>query len=240
MELLDAEGDDDVEQQMFDAVHAVGDNDLERVRLLVEQGYDKDMMIGDYTPLYVAIKSGSFKVAQYLVEQGATLDKANSKGHTPLVAAVRTGQLEATRYLLEQGADRDKANNGCTPLHHAAMNGHLEIAMLLMSYGADLNARTNEGYLSIDCANTEIRQAIRDEPRRRMDHGHKRATEQDRHPNAATSASAQQEEGEGEEKEEEQSNKKPRMEEESAVAEEETKVAEEDEDSEPSDDEDDN
>ena len=242
MELLDAEGDDDVEQQMFDTVHAVGDNDLERVRLLVEQGYDKDMMIGGYTPLYVAIKSGSFKVAQYLVEQGATLDKANSKGHTPLVAAVRTGQLEATRYLLEQGADRDKANNGCTPLHHAAMNGHLEIAMLLMSYGADLNARTNDGRLPIDVARTEeIKQAIRDEPRRRMDHGHKRATEQNRHPNAATSASAQQEEGEGEEKEEEQSNKKPRMEEGSAVAEEEeeTKVAEEDEDSEPSDDEDD-
>ena len=92
--------------------------------------------------------------------------------------------------------------------------------MLLMSYGADLNARTNDGDLPIDMAirNTEeIKQAIRDEPRRRMDHGYKRATDQDQHPDAATSASAQQEEGE----------------------EEEIQVAEEDEDSEPSSDEED-
>ena len=111
--------------------------------------------------------------------------------------------------------------------------------MLLMSYGADLNARSNQGQLPIDLALTEeIKQAIRDEPRRRMDHGHKRATEQDRHPNAAASASAQQEQ---DEEEEEQSNKRPRLDEEAAVAvaEEETKVAEEDEDSEPSDEEDD-
>jgi hypothetical protein len=112
--------------------------------------------------------------------------------------------------------------------------------MLLMSNGANLNARDNRGLLPIDlAANEEIKQAISDEPRRRMDHGHKRATEQDRHPNAAaTLASAQQE------VQEQQSNKRPRLDNEGgavvAVAEEEdTKVAEEDEDSEPSSDEED-
>ena len=99
--------------------------------------------------------------------------------------------LVVARYLLEQGADRDKTDR-CdrTPLHHAVYNGHLETAKLLMVYGADLNVRGSRGQL----------------PRRRLDHGHKRATEQDRHSNAATSASAQQEENE----EEEQSDKKPR------------------------------
>ena len=107
--------------------------------------------------------------------------------------------------------------------------------MLLISYGADLNAKTSGGQLPIDDAFTEeIKQAIRDEPRRRMDHGHKRATEQDRHPNAATSASAQQQE---DEQEDEQCNEKPRLEE--GVEAEQGKVAEEDEDSEPSDEEDD-
>ena len=109
-----------------------------------------------------------------------------------------------------------------------------------MSYGADLNVRTNYGQLPIDIAHTEeIKQAIRDEPRRRMDEAPgKRATEQDRHPNAATSASTQQEET----KEEGQSNKRPRLDEGEVVAaaDEGTKVAEEDEDSEPSSDEDDN
>ena len=107
-----------------------------------------------------------------------------------------------------------------------------------MAYGADLNARTNSGQLPIDVAdNEEMKQAIRDEPRRRMDEAPgKRATEQDRHPNAATSASAQQM---VEEKEEDElSNKRPRLDE-GVGAKVEGKVAEEDEDSEPSSDEDD-
>ena len=103
-----------------------------------------------------------------------------------------------------------------------------------MVYGADLNARTNCGRLPIDMHNAteEMKQAIRDEPRRRMDHGHKRATEQDRHPNAAaTSASAQQDD----EDEEQTNNKQP------AEGEgEEGVVADEDQDSEPSSDEDGN
>ena len=113
--------------------------------------------------------------------------------------------------------------------------------MLLMSYGADLNARNRRGELPIELARTEeMKQAIRDEPRRRMDHGHKRATEQDRHPNAAAPANAQQEEGD-EEGEEEHSNKKPRLEQSATViTEEEAKIlAEINEDSEPSDEEDD-
>ena len=107
--------------------------------------------------------------------------------------------------------------------------------MLLMSYGADLNGTTISDQLPIDIARTEeIKQAIRDEPRRRMDEAPgKRATEQDRHPNVATSASVQQEENE---EEVEQSNKRPRLDE-GAVEAVETKVAEEDEDSEPSSDE---
>ena len=98
-----------------------------------------------------------------------------------------------------------------------------------MVYGADLIAENDRGQLPIDVARTEeIKQAIRDEPRRRLDHGHKRATEQDRHPNAAAPASAQQEEQEADE----QNNKRP-----ADGENKEGKIAEEDEDSEPSDEE---
>ena len=98
-----------------------------------------------------------------------------------------------------------------------------------MVYGADLNARTSDGRLPIDVAHIEeIKQAIRDEPRRRIDEAPgKRATEQDRHPNVATSTSAQ---GEEVEAEEEQGLKQPAGN---------GEVADEDQDSEPSSDEDD-
>ena len=68
---------------------AARDGNLKRVRLLVEQGADKDE--GDwegYTPLYMASNEGHFDVVQYLVEQGASLDKANDDGSTPLFTAV--------------------------------------------------------------------------------------------------------------------------------------------------------
>ena len=223
---------------------AVMDGNLDRVRLLVEQGADKEMGdVNDSTPLLLASCHGHLDMVQYLVEKGVKIDKPNDIGHTPLMAAAWRGHLEVTRYLLEQGADREKAdNNGKTPLHKAAFYGRLETVMLLMRYGADLNARDNYGKLPIDMThNEEIKQAIRDEPRRRMDEAPgKRATEQDRHPNSATLAPAQQEEDEG--VEDEQSNKRPRLDEGAAVAlvaEVETKVAEEDEDSEPSSDEND-
>ena len=222
---------------MSDLYDAARDGDLKRVQVLVvEQGVDKEETGGLYgsTPLYAASRNGHLAVVRYLVEQGADMEKADNGGWTPLIVASYRGHLEVVRYLLEQGANRDKANNGgYTSLHWAANKGHLEIAKLLMVYGADLNARTNGGLLPIDMGgrNTEeIRQAIRDEPRRRLDEAPgKRATEQDRHPNAATSASTQQDD----EGEEQSNNKKLPAEGEAQ----EGCVADEDQDSEPSSDE---
>ena len=180
--------------------------------------------------LYDAAESGDLERVQMLVEQGVDTEKTGWNGWAPLIIATYCGHLEVVRYLLEQGANRDKVTlDGWTSLHIAARDDHLEIAKLLMLFGANLNARTDSGRLPIDRAATEeIKQAIRDEPRRRRDEAPgKRATEQDRHPNAASSASTQQEE--------EESNKQP-----TEGEAEEGKVADEDQDSEPSSDEDGN
>ena len=209
---------------MSDLFCAAARGDLERVQVLVEQGVDMEKT-GFYGegPLWAASRKGHLTVVRYLVEKGANMEKADDSGWTPLIISSCRGHLDVVSYLLEQGANRDKGDNiQRTPLHHAAKEGHLETAKLLMVCGADLNARDNHGHLPIDMGclnNEEIRQAIRDEPRRRMDHGHKRATEKDRHPNAAASASSQ-----------EQSNKKPRLGKDDEV--EEGEVVEEDQESE--------
>ena len=157
--------------------------DLERVMLLADQGADKNQISGSHgaTALCRAAAKRHFDVARYLVEQGADMEKADRNGDTPLIYASYNGHVDVVRYLLDHGADRDKANEfDCTPIHAAAEGGHLETAKLLMVYGADLNAQDYYGRSPINVALTEeMRQAIRDEPRRRMDHGHKRATEQD-------------------------------------------------------------
>ena len=92
-----------------------------------------------------------------------------------------------------------------------------------------------QGASAVNCRSTlltkrKFKQAIRDEPRRRMDEAPgKRATEQDRHPKSVATAIAQQED------DEEQHNKQQ----EEGKAED-GQVADEDQDSEPSSDEDGN
>ena len=119
----------------MDLHDAAKKGDLERS--LVEQGADKNMYNSSgFTPLHRASWAKHLNIVQYLVEQGATIDKTtrSSSTHTPLSAAASYGHLDIVRYLLEQGADRDKADlEGDTPLHDAARYGHLQIAMLLMS-----------------------------------------------------------------------------------------------------------
>ena len=239
-----------------DLYNAAEVGDLKRVMELVEQGVDKEEKGGsdDFTPLYIASENDHLEVVRYLVEQGTSIENVSGPlKWTALMTASYYIRLEVARFLLEQGANRDKADiDGSTSLHLVTEKipeeepeevDRLELAKLLMVYGADLNAMTKTGQMPIDLVDDDdedLKQAIRDEPRRRLDEAPgKRATEQDRHPNATSSASAQHEDDEEEDAEDqEQSNKKPRLDEGAVV--EEGKVAEEDEDSEPSSDEGDN
>ena len=227
------EEEDDEEDLSSPFIAAAKAGDLTTMQSLLKHGavVNEATNLGK-TAIWHAARNDNLGIVQLLVEQGADMEKCDRYERSPLFIACCYGHLEVARYLLEQGANREKVSVcGWTPLHVAADNGHLNTAKLLMVYGADLNARDNNGDLPIDThgATEEIKQIIRDEPRRRMDHGHKRATEQDRHPNAATSASGLQED---EEDEGVPSNKKQRLDEGTEV--EEGKVAEEDEDSEPS------
>ena len=64
---------------------AAKEGNLELVRLLVEQGADKDKAdrVG-CTPLFWGCDRGHIDVVKYLVEQGASLDKADSSGVPPI------------------------------------------------------------------------------------------------------------------------------------------------------------
>ena len=172
---------------------ASNEGHLDVVQILVEQGADQNKTtINGETPIAMASFNGHLEVVKYLLEQGSSIEKVDNDGWTPLNSGVLAGQLEVVQYLLEQGADRDKGNvEGGTPLHHAAHMGDLDILLLLMSYGANLNARSSDGQLPIDLAlKEEIKQAIRNEPRRRLDHGLKRTTEPDRDCCTVTSQAA--------------------------------------------------
>ena len=76
--------------ELYDAACA---GDLERVILLMEQGEDKNQVDGTYrmTALYEAAENNHFAVVQYLVEQGADIEKADTLDgllYSVLLAAV--------------------------------------------------------------------------------------------------------------------------------------------------------
>ena len=174
---------------------------LGMVQYLVAQGVDKNKrgrLVGG-TPLFIAASlHGHSHVVQFLVQQGADMGKGGAgPGVSPLYAAVMCGNFEIVEYLLEEGADREASDDlGHTSLHIAAEYGHLKIVKALMRYGANLDARNKQGQLPIDLArNEEIKQAIRDEQRRRNDHTYKRIRDEDLQP-------AEEQGGEGEEEDE--------------------------------------
>ena len=182
------EEEDQEDLSSFPFLAATVANDFTTVQTMLKQGAIDKNETADLgrSAMWYAAYQGHLAILQLLVEQGGDMEKADHYGRNPLLMASLKGNLEAVRHLLEQGANRDTtSNSGWTPLHWAAENEHIDVAKLLMVYGADLDARTmNFNQLPIDQVRSiEMLEAIRDEPRRRMDHGYKRTTEQDRHPN---------------------------------------------------------
>jgi len=58
-----------------------------------------------WTPLLVAINRGHFAMAEFFVQAGADVNRANSAGETPLYHAVAKGSQALVRCLLAAGAD---------------------------------------------------------------------------------------------------------------------------------------
>ncbi len=87
---------------------AVQDNDLGRVRELVEAGADPNLFddLGK-TPLHYACKNENFAIAEYLIEHGAEVNAHHeaSIGNTPLGDVAGACSLNMADFLLKHGAD---------------------------------------------------------------------------------------------------------------------------------------
>jgi len=75
----------------------------------------------------IACYKGHLKIAQYLIELGADVNRKSVKGNTALHDCAESGSLEILQLLLENGARMDVDSYGMTPLLAAAVSGHTHI-----------------------------------------------------------------------------------------------------------------
>jgi uncharacterized protein len=135
-----------------------------------DRGLDGMLTTGT-TPLLRAAKALDAPAVKVLLEHGADLTLANSRGMTPIMAAAGLGSVDAdTRgfylsedtqqraidtltLLIKAGGDVNaKDSRGLTPLHEAARWGWNDVVTFLVKNGADLTVKDNRGLTPIDSA----------------------------------------------------------------------------------------
>jgi uncharacterized protein len=115
------------------------DNDRALKRWLDAGGDPNQATPQGQTPLILAMKEGSFKVAAMLLEHPQTrVDATNSADETALMMAALKGHLDWVRRLVDKGAAINR--DGWTPLHYAASDGAFEVVRWLLDKGARIDA----------------------------------------------------------------------------------------------------
>src|ERR1051325_4056224 len=128
-------------------VKAIGSKELERVKRIVEQGFDLKKEIvwsvhERFTALQSAISNGSPETVAYLIAQGVDVNQCRF-GWTPLMRACDLGREDVCDLLLEAGAEvnttswGDFHERGESALILAAHRGTVRIVRKLLAAGAD-------------------------------------------------------------------------------------------------------
>ena len=128
--------------------------DINKVKLLLEQGFDIDIQNDlDETPLYLACKNEHTQIVKLLLEHGANPNTKKYCGKTPIFAACKDNYVDVAKLLLKYGADVNvTSNRNTTPLlelcsgWNANYDKNLELVKLLLAHRANANPKYCEDY----------------------------------------------------------------------------------------------
>ncbi|MEW6347869.1 MAG: ankyrin repeat domain-containing protein [Thermodesulfobacteriota bacterium] len=128
-------------------VAAAMNNDLTRVRKLLQDGHDVNAKGPEgVTALHAAARAGSAELVRVLLEHSADVNARNSDKETALFGAAEDGHVDVLRLLLDAGADvnaRDKY--GATALFSGSGNARLNAVKIMLRKGADVKVTTPNG-----------------------------------------------------------------------------------------------
>ena len=123
-----------------DFFRAVGSDDARTVSALLGRGFDPNSVDErGQVGLYLALREGSPKVAESLLQQpDLRIDAANAAGETPLMMAALRGRLDWCQRLLARGSQVNR--EGWTPLQYAATGPEPKAVALMLDSGARIDA----------------------------------------------------------------------------------------------------
>lgn len=117
---------------------AVSDNDLGRVRRLVDEGADVNAIAyGSLRILHIACGRRDASIAKFLIARGADVRAKDDSGQTALYYAVF--HPDVVELLIAKGADVNARDCGYTALYWAAKFGLKESVEVLISKGAKVD-----------------------------------------------------------------------------------------------------
>ena len=142
----DGMDDQDRETPLNSAITSYDSEDviIDKIKILLEAGasVDKKGEFGD-TPLYLALsKNFKFKVAQFLIDNGANVNNLNRK----ILMINEEYIIPTINFLLENGANINEPDRFNNILYDAIMDENLEIVEFLLEKGANPNIDFSNSY----------------------------------------------------------------------------------------------
>jgi len=140
-----------LEEVLTPLMKAVDNGDLALTRQLVlEQHHDVNEVTLYGTALIRAVKGNHIDIAQFLLEQKASINGARDwcdvLAPTALTLAAREKNKEMVMLLLKNNADIAEADlMGRTALYYAVKHGWTDVVEWLLDHGADINTSEKSG-----------------------------------------------------------------------------------------------
>lgn len=108
---------------------------------LIKKGMNINVpIVGDGTPLIIAVRGNNKPMAKALIENGADVNQSAEGDGNPLIEAAKRNYVDLAQLLIQQGADVNAVvTRDETPLIQASWNGHKEMVEYLVENGADVN-----------------------------------------------------------------------------------------------------
>ena len=143
-----------------DLYDAAEKDDLHCARYWTAGGRDVNRFIGALNPLILAARHDAATVAQFLIDNGASVNAVDSDGNreSALHQAALHDSAEVAQVLVDNGASVNITSGVAerTPLHYAAQSATATlVAKVLIDGGADVNRGDRVGNTPLDLARTQ-------------------------------------------------------------------------------------